>query len=243
MRLLVWSAAMIMVAALGVFFHYGRGMWVPVYQQLTGDRQTVASVLQRYQHAVDRQLQPLFQQAGVAYPPPQLRLLAVKDEKRLELWAGEPGAWRKINTYPVLAASGVAGPKLREGDKQVPEGIYRLLGLNPNSAYHLSIKLDYPNAFDWQQAKAEGREQPGSNIFIHGKAVSIGCLAIGDAAIEQLFVLVARVGLANSQIVIAPSDPRKGRLRLPEGAPGWLPGRYQRIEAEFRQIAIAADGQ
>ena len=58
------------------------------------------------------------------------------------------------------------------------------------------MKLDYPNAFDRLHANAEGRTQPGSNIFIHGKAASIGCLAMGDAAIEELFLLVSDIGIS-----------------------------------------------
>jgi len=71
-----------------------------------------------------------------------------------------------VADYRITAASGTAGPKLREGDRQVPEGIYRIVGLNPNSRYHLSMKLDYPNAFDRHQAARDGRARPGSDIFI-----------------------------------------------------------------------------
>ncbi|NJN46820.1 MAG: L,D-transpeptidase family protein [Candidatus Competibacteraceae bacterium] len=95
--------------------------------------------------------------------------------------------WQPIKHYPVLAASGTLGPKLCEGDRQVPEGIYRIKSLNPNSAYHLSLELDYPNAFDLRQAERDGRNNPGSAICIHGKAVSVGCLAMGDTAIEELY--------------------------------------------------------
>ena len=72
----------------------------------------------------------------------------------------------------------------------MPEGVYRIVALNPNSSYHLSMKLDYPTEFDLSKARAEGRTRPGSDIFIHGKAVSIGCVAVGDDAIEEIFVLV-----------------------------------------------------
>ena len=94
----------------------------------------------------------------------------------------------------------------------MPEGIYQLAYLNPNSSYHLSLKVNYPNAFDQKYAAIEGRDTPGTNIFIHGKAVSIGCLAIGDSAIEELFVLAAKTGISNVAVAIAPTDPRIANL-------------------------------
>ena len=89
--------------------------------------------------------------------------------------------------------------KLREGDRQVPEGLYRLIGRNPNSNYHLSMKLDYPNSYDPRHAKREGRSNPGSNIFIHGKSLSVGCLAMSGEAIEAFFVLVRGDHLRGSE--------------------------------------------
>ena len=77
----------------------------------------------------------------------------------------------------------------------MPEGVYAIEAFNSNSRFHLSLKLDYPNAVDRQQAALEGRDQLGGDIFLHGKDVSVGCLAMGDAAIEELFVLVARTGI------------------------------------------------
>ena len=165
-----------------------RPVWVPMYQKVAG-KQTVNDVIEAYQAPAQERLEPYFQRAGIAYPPRSLTLLAIKDSDQLELWASDGDAKTYIRSYPILAASGIAGPKLREGDKQVPEGIYQLEYLNPNSAFHLSMKLNYPNAFDLKYAAEEGRTEPGTNIFIHGKAVSIGCLAMGDEVIEELFVL------------------------------------------------------
>jgi murein L,D-transpeptidase YafK len=80
----------------------------------------------------------------VSYPPREVTFIALKQEKKLELWARNSGEFRFIRDYDIQAASGVAGPKLRQGDRQVPEDIYRIAGLNPNSHYHLSMKLNYP---------------------------------------------------------------------------------------------------
>src|SRR6185503_11948975 len=81
-------------------------------------------------------LRPLCEAIGVNWPPERLRLVAFKEEKILEVWAArESGPFRRVITYAVTAASGVAGPKRREGDLQVPEGKYRLTDLNPNSRF------------------------------------------------------------------------------------------------------------
>ena len=118
------------------------------------------------------------------------------------------GAGVRVRSWPVLTASGGPGPKLREGDRQVPEGVYSVDQLNPNSAYHLSLRLNYPNAFDRAHAATDGRERLGGDIFIHGKDVSIGCLAIGDDAIEELFWLAGTAGKDAFTTVIVPTEGR-----------------------------------
>lgn len=201
------------------------------------ERRTVDDVIQQYGPFAAEQLKPHFRRAGVAYPPREVVLAAFKAERVLELWARDDGEFRLIREYPVLAASGTAGPKLRQGDKQVPEGIYRIEGLNPNSHYHLSMKLNYPNEFDGYHAEQDGRDNPGSDIFIHGKDVSVGCLAIGDAAIEELFVLVAQTGHDHVSVVIAPHDPRLVPLRADrEWLPEWTPELYAAIDRELAKL-------
>jgi len=183
---------------------------------------TVDSVLSTLGTDVRQRLAQHFEAAGVSYPPTQVTFLAMKDTALLEVWAGPETNPVYIHTYPILALSGQAGPKLREGDRQVPEGTYTISGLNPNSSFHLSLKLNYPNQFDLKHAQAEGRSSPGSNIFIHGNTVSIGCLAMGDLVIEEIFVLAADVKRQNMQIVIAPTDPRLNTLSSTHPLP-WVP--------------------
>lgn len=98
------------------------------------------------------------------------------------------------------------------------------------------MKINYPNEFDLKHANAEGREQPGSNIFIHGKAVSIGCLAMGDEAIEELFTLVHDVGRQHTQVIISPVDPSIQKLVVPRDAPEWTSDLYRNIEHAYAQI-------
>lgn len=230
------TAAIVASLALTVagyfLYTHGRALWVPAIQTMTG-KQSVNDVLVDIGPAARARLSADFQAAGIAYPPPTITLLAIKDTARLELWAGTETDPVHIRDYNIQALSGNPGPKLREGDRQVPEGIYRIEGLNPNSSYHLSLKLDYPNAFDRQHAAEEGREEPGSNIFIHGKAVSIGCLAMGDQAIEELFVLAADTGKEDIKVVIAPSDPRRQALSF-NGPQPWGDGLYRQIEMAFQ---------
>ncbi len=219
-----------------LLYKYGRSVWVPVYIKSRGMR-TVADIIQQHGAIARKRLKPVFTQAGIAYPPAQISLVALKEERVLELWAQEDNEWYFIKNYPIKGASGIAGPKLREGDGQVPEGIYQIEGLNPNSSYHLSMKLNYPNDFDLRNAKKEGRTQPGTNIFIHGNTGSVGCLAMGDKAIEDLFVLVVDVGKSNTKVVISPHDPRSRSLLEPvQESPVWLPDLYKQIEKEFNMF-------
>lgn len=220
----------ILIALTAGFYHYGRGLWYPYYAKIVG-RKTVASVISDIGAGNRQRWQADFAVANVVYPPQQVTLLAIKSDDILEVWTKDANDHpQRIKTFPILAASGQLGPKLREGDRQVPEGIYRITGLNPNSSYHLSMKLNYPNAFDLQHANAEGRTEPGSNIFIHGKAASIGCLAMGDSGIEQLFTLVNDVGVDNVVVIIAPTDPRTGSLIAASDTPHWTSELYRDIE-------------
>ena len=116
----------------------------------------VEDVLQVHSAYATQKLNPYFAKAKVSYPPREVIFIALKQEMKLELWARNSGEFRFIRDYHIQAASGVAGPKLRQGDKQVPEGIYRIVELNPNSHYHLSMKLNYPNEFDRLHARQEG---------------------------------------------------------------------------------------
>jgi L,D-transpeptidase catalytic domain len=198
---------------------------------------TVADVLEDFGPYVAKKFNYYFAKANVNYPPREVILVALKQEKKMELWARDQGEFRFIRDYHIMAASGDPGPKLHQGDRQVPEGIYRITELNPNSHYHLSMKINYPNEFDLLHAGLEGRHSPGSAIFIHGKAASIGCLAMGDDVIEELFVLVAQVGMENVKIVISPHDPRLYPLGAEsKNSPKWLSGLYWFISREIEAL-------
>jgi murein L,D-transpeptidase YafK len=114
-------------------------------------------------------------------------LRAFKEEAVLELWVLKRGTgkYELFRTWDVAAQSGKPGPKLAEGDRQVPEGFYFVppSGMKPDSVFHLAFNLGYPNAYD----RHHGRT--GTFIMIHGNRISIGCLAMTDGKIEEIYTL------------------------------------------------------
>ena len=202
---------------------------------------TVEQRVAQYGSVVDARLQPDFARAGVSYPPKELTLVVLKAERRVELYArnGKSKPYRYIRFYPIQAASGEMGPKLREGDEQVPEGIYEVEALNPNSLFHLSLRVNYPNAFDRAQAQRDGRTILGGDIMIHGSNVSIGCVAMGDPVAEDLFILAARTGLPQIHLLFCPYDFRLGTR--PDGGsdlPAWTASLYADLEKALRKLPV-----
>ena len=142
------------------------------------------------------ELEQDFRAAKAAWPPKSIYIRAFKDEDLIELWASphkKHEAWRLVKRFPICARSGTLGPKLKEGDGQVPEGFYVINRFNPNSSYHLSLGINYPHRAD--RALSRARDvKPGSDIFIHGDCVTIGCLPIENEPMERLYLaaLLAR---------------------------------------------------
>jgi hypothetical protein len=168
-----------------------------------------------------------------------ITLLAFKEEQRVEIWIRAMGdMWRKQKEFPFTGFSGGPGPKLREGDGQIPEGIYRIEYLNPNSSYHLSLKIDYPNAFDRRMAKRDGRSRLGGDIFLHGKDVTIGCIPLGDPAIEEVFELVSLVGKNRVDVIIAPRDFRTQPANLEVPGITWETELYVQIAAALQPFSL-----
>ncbi len=203
-------------------------------------RKTLSERIEELEPAVEKRLASDFAMADLPYPPTWLTLVIFKEQKILEIYAGPQSEQLKlVKTIPVLAASGHLGPKLRDKDRQIPEGIYAIDFLNPNSLYHLSLKLNYPNDFDRLKAQADSRFSPGNNIMIHGNQVSSGCIAIGDEPIEDLFVLAHKVGLPNTKVIIAPFDFRKKSptdVDMHNIQPDWVPELYEAIEKELKKL-------
>jgi hypothetical protein len=203
-------------------------------------RRSVADVMATLGADAERRLRAKFAANDVAYPPRSVYLLAFKQERRIDVWAEGGGGYRFAASYPLTDTSGELGPKLRQGDYQIPEGVYRVTWLHPNSQYHLSLKLDYPNEFDRARAAEEGRTNLGGDIFIHGDEHSIGCLAVGDPAIEELFALAARVGREQMTVVIAPWDLRRRPAPPSATHPSWLPTLYAELSQTLARFAPPA---
>jgi murein L,D-transpeptidase YafK len=109
-----------------------------------------------------------------------------KEESELEIWKQrDDGRFYHFKTYPICNWSGDLGPKIKRGDKQAPEGFYRVTRhqMNPNSNYHLAFNLGYPNAFD----RAHGRT--GEFLMVHGDCKSAGCYAMTDGLMEEIYAL------------------------------------------------------
>jgi murein L,D-transpeptidase YafK len=108
-----------------------------------------------------------------------------KEEKQLELWVDDGKQFKLFKTWAICKFSGELGPKLMEGDGQAPEGFYFVprARMNPRSRFHLSFNLGYPNAYD------RARQRTGSALMVHGNCVSIGCYAMTDSRIEEIYSL------------------------------------------------------
>ncbi|MFZ5897228.1 MAG: 2-dehydro-3-deoxyphosphooctonate aldolase [Myxococcota bacterium] len=111
-----------------------------------------------------------------------------KESKTLELWVESVSESRFVlfKKYPICRVSGGLGPKVASGDEQAPEGLYSVTQaqLNPRSRFYLAMNLGYPNAFE------VARGWTGEALMIHGGCASIGCYAMGDAAIAEIFTVV-----------------------------------------------------
>lgn len=142
-----------------------------------------------------------FEDAKVAYPARRLFFRAFKEEGELEVWASDSKRkpYVHVATYPILKGSGLPGPKRREGDMQVPEGFYLVDRFNPQSLFHLSLGLNYPNSSDMILSD---KVKPGYDIFIHGSDLTVGCMPMGDDNVEEIYLLAADAGKLGTEIPV-----------------------------------------
>ena len=147
-----------------------------------------------YLKPLSPQAQARLAEKGMTEQSPVL-IRIFKAESELEVWkAKDNGRFYHFKTYPICSYSGELGPKVKQGDRQAPEGFYSvsLDRMNPRSKYHLSFDVGFPNTYD----RAYGRT--GTNIMVHGDCTSSGCYAMTDAVVEEIFAL-AREALQNGQ--------------------------------------------
>ena len=137
---------------------------------------------------VGGQVAAMFVEKGLPYPTDVL-FRVFKQERVFEVWGLDPrtGRYVLVHDYPVCSVSGHLGPKTRRGDMQVPEGFYAIDLFNPQSRFHLSMRVSYPNQADLARGRFDNRM--GGDIFVHGGCATVGCVPVTDDVIEELYVL------------------------------------------------------
>ena len=230
-RLMTIVAAVIVFIV--AFYIYTRNLYEPIMKRATGKR-TVASVIQDIEPDAFERLKAVLNAAGYkdSYPD-KIMMYAFKEERILQVYAINGSSSKLLKEYPFTAYSGALGPKLKEGDQQIPEGIYLVEYLNPNSAYHLSIKVNYPNEYDKSKTDFSTIKDMGGDIFIHGKASTVGCIPIGDQAIEEVFLLTEKAMGNPIKIVISPRDFRANPNYPSIDNISWTEELYDMITAEL----------
>jgi murein L,D-transpeptidase YafK len=148
----------------------------------------------------DQRLRDLFLSRGLDYPAREIFIRVFKHERQVELWArAHPESdFSLVVRYPVCVLPGQLGPKERMGDVQVPEGFYFIDEFNPSSAYHLSLRVNYPNLADRMRRQVRAL---GGDIYIHGGCESVGCVPIEDDNIAELYWVAAQASEAGQSVI------------------------------------------
>ena len=139
-----------------------------------------------------------FSDKNLNYSGFQIFIRAFKKEQKLEVWVKEKGkeTFTLLNAYDFCSTTGVLGPKRKEGDAQIPEGVYEINHFNPLSNYFLSLGVSYPNSSD---KILSDKQHPGGSIYIHGNCVTIGCIPITDDKIKEVYVLAVEAKNSGQQ--------------------------------------------
>ena len=160
---------------------------------------------------------------GMEVPAPMF-IRIFKEESEFEIWKRRAdGRFHHLKTYPICNWSGGLGPKVQQGDRQAPEGFYRIASnqMNPNSQFYLAFDLGFPNAYD------RANKRTGDFLMVHGKCKSAGCYAMTDALIEEIYAL-ARESYVGGQDYIQVhampfrmTDANMARHKSDKWAPFW----------------------
>jgi murein L,D-transpeptidase YafK len=158
------------------------------------------------------------------FDPEKFRIFirVFKEEQKMEVWISKnaKSKFELLKTYEVARSSGILGPKRAEGDLQVPEGFYYIDRFNPLSSYYLSLGINYPNTSD----KILGKEKPGSDIFIHGSDVTVGCVPLTDDKIREVYTLAVQTrnsGQKQIEVHIFPFEMTEERLDKENSNPNY----------------------
>lgn len=191
---------------------------------------TVPQALKYYGPNARKSLREKCAAMSLQYPPKHLTLITLKEERKLLMFGGnELKQMNLIGTFPLVSYCGGLGPKLKQGDLQIPEGIY---GITGSQAFNmLALCVNYPNEVDRKNAASDHRTNLGGDILIHGGSQSTGCVVVSDDDMEQIFVAVNDAGYKNVELIMAPCDLTKNWPRLDmTKQPSWLPQLYKAIK-------------
>lgn len=196
---------------------------VPVFEQF---RERAKRIAERHLPVEDtataarRKLSLRLREAGLILGSP-IFIRIFKEEAELEVWVKSGETYSKLHSYPICKHSGFLGPKLKEGDKQAPEGFYAVTRkqLNPGSRHYRAFNIGFPNEYD----RAHGRT--GTYLMVHGGCTSIGCYAMTDAGIAEIYRLVEQALLTGQKRVPVHIFPfRMSRSKLSKYPTGrWTP--------------------
>jgi len=207
---------------------------MPILYKMKG-KETVESRILKIEKGAWNRLEQSMKVAGFSEDyPKEIMLVAFKEERILQMYGFKDEVVKLIKEYPFTAFSGEFGPKIKEGDKQIPEGIYKVEYLNANSSYYLSIKVNFPNSFDQLKTSFEDVRDMGGDIFIHGKAATIGCIPIGDEAIEEVSLVTQKAFNKEVKVIISPRDFRVNPLYPKIEGIDWENELYDLISEELR---------
>ena len=196
---------------------------------------TVKQAINSYGPAARKLLRTEFTSVNESYPPEKLALIAFKKERVLCLYT-DGKAPKLVKSFPLVSFSGVLGPKLKEGDLQIPEGLYHIT--NQQAHTRLALGVDYPNALDRQRAALEHRTNLGGNILVHGGVFSTGCLVVSNEDMKQIFTAVYDVGCHRTKLLIAPCDLRIEKPDLDmKKQPKWLPALYKDLGRQLKKYS------
>ena len=172
----------------------------PAQGQSFMDKQLQSPVFKRAFEQKDGMLKKQFEEKGLDYPANFVFIRSFKYDSKLEVWVKNKAidTFTLFKSYPVCALSGYMGRKTYEGDYQVPEGFYYINEFNPRSAYHLSLKINYPNFSDRLNTT---HANPGGGIYIHGSCVTVGCIPITDRQMDEVYVLAVHAKEAGQNFI------------------------------------------
>jgi len=241
------------IISIVAFYFFGKGIWYPYYEKCFIEKNVAPvecpkcpepKIIERNITIIKRvednltstqKLKRHLADSDFVIYPKKLTIIGLKHERRLEVWGKEDkGEWKHIHDYKFTSFSGRLGPKLKEGDRQIPEGIYGISYLNPNSKFHLSMRINYPNKFDKKMAKKDKRTNLGGDIMIHGSDRTIGCIPIGDDNIEEVYYLAQKVGIENIKVILSPVDFRTMKVNIKTDKYPWYKTLYNKITKEMK---------